>query len=76
MCQHDDTVDLMVCVPARLSHTGAVRWEPKAVDRCIAPIVAALNAAGIYTAACCCGHGAQDGSILLHDGRELVVRRP
>ena len=44
------------------------------VDSCIAPIVQALNDAGIQTAASCCGHGKFDGSIILEDGRELVIR--
>lgn len=44
------------------------------IDRCIADIVAALNAANITTVASCCGHGKQDGIISLEDGRELVVR--
>jgi len=43
------------------------------VDFCISDIVAALNAANIVTMASCCGHGKQNGSVLLKDGRELVV---
>jgi hypothetical protein len=46
------------------------------VDICIADIVAALNAANIPTAASCCGHGIQNGSILLVDGRELIIKQP
>lgn len=75
MCRHGDTVLLLVPIPAHLSHTGEFRWDYKAIDACIAPIVEALNNAGIYTANCCCGHGEYVGSILLHDGRELVVIR-
>ena len=44
------------------------------VDWCIHQIVAALNAGGVETRASCCGHGQQDGSILLADGRELIVK--
>lgn len=44
------------------------------VDYCISHIVAALNAANITTIASCCGHGKQDGNILLEDGNELVLR--
>jgi hypothetical protein len=44
-------------------------------DPCIAPIVAALNAAGIATVASCCGHGEQLGNIALADGRELIIAR-
>lgn len=43
------------------------------VDACIAPIIAALNAGGVPTIGSCCGHGKEPGSILLADGRELVV---
>jgi len=48
---------------------GRVVW----VDYCIADIVAALNAANIRTVASCCGHGKRHGSVLLADGRELVI---
>jgi hypothetical protein len=46
------------------------------IDWCIHHIVAALNAANIATVASCCGHGKQDGSIVLADGRELCIRQP
>lgn len=75
MCNYGDDVLLIVPVPAELSYTGEMRWDTKGIDRCIAPIVQALNNAGIYTSNCCCGHGKSDGSILLHDGRELVLKR-
>lgn len=75
MCEWGDTVILSVPIPARLSHTGASRWAEKPIDRCIAPLVTALNAAGIYTASSCCGHGKQDGTIVLQDGRTLIVRQ-
>jgi len=42
-------------------------------DLCIADIVAALNAANIPTEASCCGHGEMLGSILLEDGRHILV---
>jgi hypothetical protein len=44
------------------------------IDLCIADIVAALNAAGIKTVASCCGHGQISGSVVLEDGRELIIR--
>ena len=44
------------------------------VDKCIADIVKALNNAEIRTKASCCGHGKILGSIVLEDGRELIVR--
>jgi hypothetical protein len=51
-------------------------------DPCLADIIGALNAGGVRTVASCCGHGAAfdpsiaepNGSIILADGRELVVR--
>ena len=74
MCKFGDDVLLRVPIPADLSYTGEFRWAEKGIDRCIAPIVKALNDAGIYTANCCCGHGKEDGIILLHDGRILVIK--
>lgn len=74
MCVHDDTVDLCVNVPAHLAHDGKSRWDIKGIDRCIAPIVQALNDVGILTASSCCGHGESEGVIILQDGRELVIR--
>ncbi len=46
------------------------------IDWCIHQIVAALNAAGIYTRSCCCGHGTQDGFIELENGRVLAIKPP
>jgi hypothetical protein len=51
-----------------------LRGRRQDVDICIADIVAALNAANIVTMASCCGHGIQDGSIVLEDGRELIIK--
>jgi hypothetical protein len=45
------------------------------VDAEVAPIVAALNAAGIETVASCSGHGSRLGNIALRDGRELIIAR-
>lgn len=74
MCKHGEEVELVVPMPAYLSYTGTFRWDVKAIDACIAPIVQALNDAEIYTANCCCGHGKEDGIIYLHDGRELIIK--
>lgn len=73
MCEHGDTVNLNVPIPAEMSHTEEFRWDTKPVDACIAPIVQALNDARIYTSGCCCGHGERTGEIFLHDGRVLVI---
>jgi len=45
------------------------------VDLCLAPLVAALNQAGIDTRASCCGHGHRPASIALRDGREIIIAR-
>lgn len=42
-------------------------------DPCIAPLVKALNDAGIRTVASCCGHSHRPGNIALADGRWLVI---
>jgi hypothetical protein len=60
-------------MPAELSYTGKFRWAIKGIDSCIADIVNALNASGVYTANCCCGHGERPGEIILHDGRTLTI---
>lgn len=73
MCEHGDEIVLRVPVAARDSHTGKMRWASKGVDRCIAPLVEALNGAGIFTRSCCCGHKVRQGEIILHDGRILRV---
>lgn len=44
------------------------------IDYCISDIVAALNAANIKTKASCCGHNKIDASIILEDGRELIIK--
>lgn len=73
MCRHGTTELLYVPIPANLSHTGAFRWDHRAVDSCIAPIVKALIEGGVHTANSCCGHGKGPGEIILHDGRVLTV---
>lgn len=75
MCKWGTETILNVTVPAHLSHTGVERKAEKGIDSCIADIVKALNEGGVLTTGSCCGHGKKDGSILLADGRELVIRR-
>lgn len=43
------------------------------IDSCIAPLVQALNDAGIKTVASCCGHGKGLSNIVLGDRRELFI---
>lgn len=68
MCAHGD--DVMLMVPMNADGSGQ---KLVGIDRCIAPIVDALNARGIYTANCCCGHFRDNGTIVLHDGRALTI---
>ena len=75
MCRHGDTVTLRLRTMAQVSHHGEDYWRDWSIDRCIAPIVKALQDAGIDMLGSCCGHGKGDGSILLADGRELVIRQ-
>lgn len=73
MCKHGIDVWMRVLIPADHSHTGELLWDTKPVDACIAPLVRELIAAGVYTAGACCGHGDGPGSIVLHDGYELLL---
>ena len=52
----------------------AINGRVRAIDWCIHKIVAALNAGGVETIACCCGHGTQPGRIDLVDGRVLMIQ--
>lgn len=73
MCEHGDTVECLVPVHAEDAFEGVLTWKVKPVDRCLSDIVVALNRADILTRSCCCGHGRDQGSIILHDGRTLVL---
>lgn len=75
-CAHCGRAEVLmeVTILAHLSHDGQQRQAIKGVDACIAGIVRALNDGGIMTASSCCGHGRGDGSILLADGRKLVIK--
>lgn len=75
MCEWGTDVLLSVPIPASLSYDGKERWAIKPVDSCIAPLIQALNDAGLYTANCCCGHGKGDGLILMHDGSRLLIQK-
>lgn len=56
-----------VCMP--------INGKVRCIDWCIHPVVAALNAGGVHTVACCCGHETQDGRIDLVDGRVLIIQK-
>ncbi len=66
------------CACGSYAHTVPmpIRSRRQGIDLCVADIVTALVAANILTDGSCCGHGKQDGNILLEDGRELVVKIP
>ena len=73
MCQWGDTVLVATKVPADLSCTRQEKWKESRIDRCIAPIVEALQKSGIDMRASCCGHGKAEGRIHLQDGRILLI---
>lgn len=56
-----------------MSYTGKERWKDCQIDKCLVPLIKALNNVGIYTTCCCCGHGNTFGLISLADGRELLI---
>lgn len=74
MCKWGTDTIVRVRIPADLSHTGEARWKNVGIDSCIAPIVKALQDAGIDMRTSCCGHGTRNGEIALADGRTLAVR--
>lgn len=73
MCKHGDTVRVRVKISADLSHTGEAYFNEVWIDRCIAPIVDALQKAGIDMRGSCCGHGEGVGEINLQDGRDIYI---
>lgn len=73
-CGHKP-VGIRVKIPADLSHTGKEFWKYAQIDHCIAPIVEALQKAGIDLRGSCCGHGESKGTILLQDRRVLVIKK-
>jgi hypothetical protein len=73
MCEHGDTVTVAVTIDAGLSYEGHTVVKDKPIDQCIAPIVAALEQAGIFMFGSCCGHGEHHGEIVLTDGRTLII---
>lgn len=73
MCKHGDTVPVVVTIPSDLSHTGKMYKRKMLIDRCIAPLVGALERGGILMRGSCCGHGKAEGYISLGDGRYLLI---
>ena len=71
MCDHANREVAMVVIdpgtPERRGRDGI--W----CDPCLEPLIRALNAAGVATAASCCGHGHYPGWVMLRDGRDIVI---
>lgn len=67
MCKWGNEVEI------QLSHPDHWGRRTVFVDRCIAPIIQALNDANIQTTASCCGHGYVNGTIALENGRWLEI---
>lgn len=74
MCEWGEYEEVEVMIPADLSCTGKSYKKVARIDKCIAPLVRALNKAGIGTRSSCCGHGKRDGHISLQDGHILIVK--
>ena len=72
-CPCRETISVKCTIPADLAHDGVAYLKDCPIDKCIAPIVKALEEGGVMMAGSCCGHGKSDGEILLQDGRKLVI---
>lgn len=59
MCQWGTDAIVTLAHPMEVSGRTEIT-----VDACLAPLVQALNDAGVHTLGCCCGHGHAAGSIL------------
>jgi len=68
VCDHPDRETAMTVLSRHDDGTPAAWCDP-----CLAPLVSALNMGGLPTVASCCGHGRRPGSVVLADGRELLV---
>jgi len=73
MCEWGTTVRLRLKTAPFLSSTGKEKWRYSDIDKCIAPIVKALQAGGINMLGSCCGHGKGRGEITLRDGRTIWI---
>lgn len=73
MCKWGKQVLVRVKIPADLSCSGKAKWKKVGIDSCIAPLVRALQRAGIDMRDACCGHRKRNGRISLQDGRVLII---
>jgi len=76
MCKHGTDETVRVKITAERSPTGKAYYRDMPIDKCIAPIVRALQEGGIDMNGSCCGHGECEGCIALADGRELIILEP
>lgn len=74
MCEWGIYEVVRVKIPADLSCIGKERWKYTKIDKCIAPLVRALQKGGIDMRGSCCGHSKVDGHIHLQDGRVLIIK--
>ena len=73
MCQSGDYELVEVTIPADLSCTGESYRKKMQIDKCLAPLIRAMDRRGIATRGCCCGHGERPGSIMMGDGTEIAL---
>ena len=73
MCKFGTTERVLVHIDADLSYTGKERRVWASIDKCIAPIVRALQRGGINMRGSCCAHGKGPGQIDLSDGRMIRI---
>jgi len=72
-CPCRETENVLVHIDADLACEGKEKWKFVKIDKCIVPLVKALQTGGINMRASCCGHGRDIGSIDLSDGRKLLI---
>jgi hypothetical protein len=70
MCDHENREEAMVVLERNAEGKPTVWCDP-----CIAPLVKALNDAGLRTVASCCGHGKVAGSVILADHRWIHIQQ-
>lgn len=73
MCKWGTNELLKIKIPANYSHNDKSYIKTISIDKCMAPLIKALQDADIETTGCCCGHGS-DGFIGLNDGRYLIIK--
>lgn len=73
MCKWGTHELVRVKIPADLSCSFETKWKITKIDKCIAPIVRALQKGGINMRGSCCGHEKIWGEIELEDGRTIRI---